>query len=71
MTNKWTVGLAALALIAASAPARAQITGASVTGGRIAGVAADGLGEFKGIPFAAICCGVSLVQAMRCICCLG
>ena len=31
----------------------AQITQATVTGGKIAGTAVDGLGEFKGIPFAA------------------
>jgi para-nitrobenzyl esterase len=47
-------GLAALTMaVAAAAPALAEITQATVTGGRIQGVAADGLGEFKGVPFAA------------------
>ena len=53
MKARWTLSLMALALIAASGPARAEITQASVTGGKIAGAAVDGLGEFKGIPFAA------------------
>ena len=53
MIGKWTAGLVALALMAVSAPAMAQITEASVTGGKIAGTAVDNLGEFKGIPFAA------------------
>jgi para-nitrobenzyl esterase len=52
MMSKWAISLAALT-VAAAAPAMAQVTEASVTGGRIAGTAADGLGEFKGIPFAA------------------
>ena len=45
--------LGALVLMAGAAPAMAEITEASVTGGKIAGTAVDGLGEFKGIPFAA------------------
>src|SRR5215475_3242938 len=56
MNRRWTIALMALALAlvaAAAAPAMAEITLASVTGGKVAGVAADGLGEFKGIPFAA------------------
>ena len=52
MKHAWTAALAALAL-AVAGPALAEITEASVTGGKIAGMAADGLGEFKGIPFAA------------------
>jgi para-nitrobenzyl esterase len=50
--RSWAIGLMALALAAAT-PALAEITEASVTGGKIAGTAVDGLGEFKGIPFAA------------------
>jgi para-nitrobenzyl esterase len=42
-----------LAWAATAAPARAQIETAEVTGGKIAGTVAEGLGEFKGIPFAA------------------
>jgi para-nitrobenzyl esterase len=55
MQGKWMqAGLMALALAsAAGAPAMAEITQATVTGGKIEGVAKDGLGEFKGIPFAA------------------
>ncbi|HEY4031474.1 MAG TPA: carboxylesterase family protein [Caulobacteraceae bacterium] len=53
MTAKWMAGLAALALIAGFGPARAEITQAAVTGGKVAGSAAAGVGEFKGIPFAA------------------
>ncbi|MGZ3365366.1 MAG: carboxylesterase family protein, partial [Caulobacteraceae bacterium] len=53
MTGKWMAGLLALALVAGAAPALAEITEASVTGGKVAGTAVDGLGEFKGIPFAA------------------
>src|SRR5262249_51202883 len=43
----------ALAMAAAAAPAMAEIIEATVTGGKIEGKAVDGLGEFKGIPFAA------------------
>jgi para-nitrobenzyl esterase len=53
MTSKLMAGLAALAVVAGSGSAMAQITQATVTGGKIAGTAVDGLGEFKGIPFAA------------------
>jgi para-nitrobenzyl esterase len=53
MSSNIRTAILALSLAAGAAPAMAQITQASVTGGRIAGVAADGLGEFKGIPFAA------------------
>jgi para-nitrobenzyl esterase len=52
MIGKLTAGLLAIALVFGAAPAMAQITQASVTGGKIAGTAVDGLGEFKGIPFA-------------------
>ncbi|HTV80516.1 MAG TPA: carboxylesterase family protein [Steroidobacteraceae bacterium] len=45
--------LAALALVLAAPIASAQIDSATVTGGRIAGTVADGVGVFKGIPFAA------------------
>ncbi|HEX4001593.1 MAG TPA: carboxylesterase family protein [Candidatus Acidoferrales bacterium] len=48
-----TVILIAFALAAAGTPAVAQITRARVTGGTVAGTVADGLSEFKGIPFAA------------------
>src|SRR5437660_12773675 len=34
-------------------PAHAQVREADVTGGRVAGVAANGIVSFKGIPFAA------------------
>jgi len=47
----WAVSVMALASWAA--PALAQIAQADVTGGKIAGTVVDGLGEFKGIPFAA------------------
>ena len=53
MNRIWTISLAAFALLSASGLARAEITEASVTGGKVAGTAAGGLGEFKGIPFAA------------------
>jgi para-nitrobenzyl esterase len=36
-----------------AAPAQAQVAAASVTGGKVAGVVADGVSSFKGIPFAA------------------
>ena len=52
MKSHLTVAFAALAL-ALSTPAVAEVTEASVTGGKVAGSAVDGLGEFKGIPFAA------------------
>jgi para-nitrobenzyl esterase len=50
--SHWATALAALAMLAA-VPAMAQVTEASVTGGKVQGVAAGELGEFKGIPFAA------------------
>jgi para-nitrobenzyl esterase len=53
MKTKWAMVLMTLAMAAATAPAMAEITEANVTGGKIAGTAVDGLGEFKGIPFAA------------------
>jgi len=53
MRGKFWTGLMALSLAAGALPAMAQITQATVTGGRIAGAAVDGLGQFKGIPFAA------------------
>ena len=52
MKIQCAISLAALAF-AMSGPAMAEVTEASVTGGKIAGTAVDGLGEFKGIPFAA------------------
>ena len=52
MRIQWAISLAVLAF-AMSAPAMAEVTEARVTGGEIAGTAVDGLGEFKGIPFAA------------------
>jgi para-nitrobenzyl esterase len=44
---------AALALASVSAPAAAAITQAQTTAGAVQGEAVDGIGEFKGIPFAA------------------
>ena len=52
MKARLVMSLMALAM-AAAFPARAEITGASVTGGEIAGTVVDGVSEFKGIPFAA------------------
>jgi para-nitrobenzyl esterase len=52
MTMK-TMLTAALLLALAAAPARAEVTQARVTGGAVQGVAENGLGVFKGIPFAA------------------
>ena len=52
MNSKWAVALAALTL-AFAAPAMAEITEATVTGGKVAGTVVDGISEFKGIPFAA------------------
>ena len=43
----------AIAAVVLGTPALAQVTGAAVTGGQVQGTAADGLGVFKGIPFAA------------------
>ena len=57
MKTRLAISLAAL-VFALSAPAMAEVTEASVTGGKIAGAAVDGLGEFKGIPFAAPPVGV-------------
>jgi len=53
MRGTWLVSALALGIAAGSAPARAQIAQADVTGGTIAGTVVDGLSEFKGIPFAA------------------
>ena len=53
MKTTWAMSLAALAVAFAAPPAMAEITAASVTGGKIQGEAVDGLGQFKGIPFAA------------------
>lgn len=52
--QKLSIGaaLAAAALLVAW-PAGAQVTEVAVTGGRVAGVAANGIVSFKGIPFAA------------------
>ena len=50
--NILAVSMIALALATAT-PAFAQIGEANVTGGRISGTVVDGIGEFKGIPFAA------------------
>ena len=44
--------LTAAALLVASS-ARAELGEVAVTGGRVAGVAANGVTSFKGIPFAA------------------
>jgi para-nitrobenzyl esterase len=53
MKNVWAASLLALALTAAAAPATAQIAQARVTGGIVAGTSADGISQFKGVPFAA------------------
>jgi para-nitrobenzyl esterase len=53
MKSNWSVAIMAVALAACAAPALAQIAQADVTGGRIAGTVADGVSQFKGIPFAA------------------
>jgi para-nitrobenzyl esterase len=45
--------LAACAILLAALEPRAQVREADVTGGKIAGVAANGIVSFKGIPFAA------------------
>ena len=50
---KPTQFLAACAVLLLTLNARAQIREADVTGGRVAGVAAEGVVSFKGIPFAA------------------
>ena len=47
------LALAALAAATIAAPAAAEIDSARVTGGTVQGTAADGLSEFKGIPYAA------------------
>ncbi len=44
---------AGLALLFAAPAAFAQLTGATVTGGQVAGAVIDGVAAFKGIPFAA------------------
>jgi para-nitrobenzyl esterase len=50
----WAVSISmACTLAATAAPAVAQIARVHVTGGTIAGTLADGLAQFKGIPFAA------------------
>ncbi len=54
MKSTWAVSITmALALAVAAPPAVAQIARVHVTGGTIAGTAANGVSEFKGIPFAA------------------
>jgi para-nitrobenzyl esterase len=53
MKSIWAASLLALGLTAAAAAAMAQISQAKVTGGTVAGTIADGISEFKGIPFAA------------------
>ncbi len=53
MKSTWAGSVMALALATIAAPAMAQITEASVTGGKIAGTVVDGVSQFKGIPFAA------------------
>jgi para-nitrobenzyl esterase len=45
--------LLALALLLGATTAAAQITTATVSGGQVAGTAADGVAAFKGVPFAA------------------
>ncbi len=55
---KTTPFIAACAVLLVTLDARAQIREADVTGGRVAGVAANGLVSFKGIPFAAPPVGV-------------
>ncbi len=53
MLNSWlAAALATIALVCVR-PAAAQVGIASVTGGRMEGVTADGVTSFKGIPFAA------------------
>jgi len=51
--NRLTGLLIVLALAATAAPAGAQITTVAVTGGTVQGVIVDGVAAFKGIPFAA------------------
>src|SRR5665213_1397828 len=53
MKNTWVVSIIAVAFAACAAPALAQIAQADVMGGSIAGTVADGVSQFKGIPFAA------------------
>jgi para-nitrobenzyl esterase len=53
MRDKWLVSMLALGLVAAAAPALAQVAQVQVTGGKVAGTIVGGLSEFKGIPFAA------------------
>ena len=45
--------LALSAVLWSGSPAQAQISEVTVTGGRVAGVTANGIAVFKGIPFAA------------------
>jgi para-nitrobenzyl esterase len=47
------VAAVAAAVLSLAAPARAQVREADVTGGRVTGVAANGIVSFKGIPFGA------------------
>lgn len=53
MKHSFTRGLILLVLGALALPVSAQILNAKVTGGAVQGVANDGIGVFKGIPFAA------------------
>lgn len=54
MKRTWVVSIMLAFVLAAFGPrAMAQIVRAHVTGGVIAGTSADGLSEFRGIPFAA------------------
>ena len=51
MKRIWLSALAGLTLLAM--PTLAQVSKATVTGGKLEGVVADGIASFKGIPFAA------------------
>lgn len=53
MKGMWISALVAIAIGAASAPCLAQIAQARVSGGAVAGTIDEGIGVFKGIPFAA------------------